>query len=136
MTLLAQLGFARSACDPSLFFVLAFSLILIVHVDDICPAGPRLRVESIVDQIKKLVRIRETARLTKPGDIGEFLGRSLQRTAKGFKLRGSQKIIDQLIVEFGMSKAKPVSTPAVRMSEGQLALYAKPLDEREYRQYS
>ena len=49
-----------------------------------------------------------------PGDEGEILGMRSKMTNKGFELRGSENIIDDLVQMYGLGEAKRVDTPMAR----------------------
>ena len=58
--------------------------------------------------------MRIVGRMEKLGDRIFFLGRVIERTARGFSVEANPKCIRDVIVVLGPEDSRPVSTPCVR----------------------
>ena len=90
--------------------------------------------EQMINELKKRLVLQQVAVLEKPGDAGVFLGKLITRTALGFRIRMGESLVQHLVADFSLQKARPVATPAVRMTEAQLASSSRELDQVQYRQ--
>ena len=66
-------------------------------------------VELLSKQV--LMRIRKNE---KTGDKFYFLGRVIERTARGYSVEAKPKYIRDVITVLGLEEAKPVTTPSVK----------------------
>ena len=105
-------NFNRSVVDPSVFW--KEGVLLLVHVDDLIIFGEMKLIESIFDDFREHLKLREEGRLQKPGDEAGFLGRTLKMTEDGYAYHGSEKIVAALLKQLGLEKAKAAVTPAVK----------------------
>ena len=58
--------------------------------------------------------MRIVVRLEKLGDKIFFLGRVIERTARGYSIEANPKHIRNVIFVFGLEDSRPVSTPSVK----------------------
>jgi transposase InsO family protein len=104
-TQLASLGFKASTADTALF--IRDDCTLLVYVDDILIAAPDLEtVKSIKSTLSGIFDVRDL------GEARVFLGMEVERDRVLGTLRLSQRAYTQsVLAQFGMSSAKPKSTP-------------------------
>ena len=76
--------------------------------------GPKNEVLKLVELLSKQVLMRITGRMEKTGDKFYFLGRVLERTARGYSVEANPKYIRNVINVLGLEEAKPVMTPSVK----------------------
>ena len=60
------------------------------------------------------VLMRIIGRMEKMGDKFSFLGRVIERTARGYSVEANPKYIRNVISVLGLEEAKPVMTPSVK----------------------
>ena len=87
---------------------------IFVHVDDGLMFGPKNEVLKLVELLSKQVLMRITRRMEKTGDKFYFLGRVIERTARGYSVEANPKYIRNVINVLGLEEAKPVMTPSVK----------------------
>ena len=66
---------------------------------------------KLVELLSKQVLMRITG---KKGDKIYFLGRVIERTARGYSVEANPKYIQNVINILGLEEAKPVMTPSVK----------------------
>ena len=71
-------------------------------------------VLKLVELLSKQVLMRITGRMEKTGDKIYFLGRVIERTARGYSVEANPKYIRNVINVLGLEEAKPVMTPSVK----------------------
>ena len=76
--------------------------------------GPKCEVLKLVELLSKQVLMRITGRMEKTGDKIYFLGRVIERTARGYSVEANPKYIQNVMNVLGLEEAKPVMTPSVR----------------------
>ena len=76
--------------------------------------GPKSEVLKLVELLSKQVLMRITGRMEKTGDKIYFLGRVIERTARGYSVEANPKYIRNVINVLGLEEAKPVMTPSVK----------------------
>ena len=76
--------------------------------------GPRSEVLKLVELLSKQVLMRIIGRMEKMGDKIYFLGRVIERTARGYSVEANPKYIRNVINVLGLEEAKPVMTPKVK----------------------
>jgi hypothetical protein len=116
--LLVASGLRRSSVDAALFFM--DNLEFLLHVDDMLVAGEPSVVEATFVALQKELTLREVGRLTRAGDRASYLGHSVVRTQHGFRLQQSSELVDGLVQEFGLGRARAVSSPGFSPSAKQL----------------
>ena len=87
---------------------------IFVYVDDRLMFGPKNEVLKLVELLSKQVLVRITGRMEKTGDKIYFLGRAIERTARGYSVEANPKYIRNVINVLGLEEAKPVMTPSVK----------------------
>ena len=70
---------------------------IFVHVDDGLMFGPKSEVLKLVELLSKQVMMRITGRMEKTGDRICFLGRVVERTARGYSVEANPKHIRNVI---------------------------------------
>ena len=83
-------------------------------VDDWLMFGPRTEVLKLVELLSNQVLMRITGRMEKTGDKIYFLGRVIERTARGYSVEANPKYIQNVMNVLGLEEAKPVMTPSVK----------------------
>ena len=58
--------------------------------------------------------MRITGTVEKTGDKIFFLGRVIERTARGYSVEANPKYVRDVITVLGLEEAKPVTTPSVK----------------------
>ena len=110
---LRALALQQSAVEATIFYTEDFSMIVIFHVDDFMFAGLRSRVENLITELQKVMKMRVEASLYNVGDTGMFLNRTVVRTERGFRVRGNLRVIDSLLRQTDQQNARYISTPSV-----------------------
>ncbi|KAL9996132.1 putative RNA-directed DNA polymerase [Helianthus debilis subsp. tardiflorus] len=107
VNVLFELGFKQSKCDYSLFYKINKDVIiyLLVYVDDIVVTG------NCLSEINKVKNSLKTKFLIKDlGELKYFLGIEVIKEKDNICL-SQRKYCLELLIEYGMSGCKPVSTP-------------------------
>ena len=76
--------------------------------------GPKSEVLKFFELLSKQVWMKITGRMKKTGDNSYFLGRVIERTARGYSVEANPKYIRYVINVFCLEEAKPVMTPSVK----------------------
>ena len=76
--------------------------------------GPKSEVLKLVELLSKQVLMRITGRMEKTGDKIYFLGRVIERTARGYSVEANPKYIRNVINVLGLEEAKSVMIPSVK----------------------
>ena len=100
--------------DPSCFRNDETNINIFVHVDDGLMFGPKSEVLKLVELLSKQVLMRITGRMEKTGDKICYLGRVIERTARGYSVEANPKYIRNVMNVLGLEEAKPVMTPSVK----------------------
>ena len=100
--------------DPSCFRNDKTNTNIFMHVDDGLLFGPRSEVLKLVELLSKQVLMRIIGRMEKLGDKFFFLGRVIERTARGCSVEANPKYIRDVITVLGLEEAKPVTIPSVK----------------------
>ena len=87
---------------------------IFVHVDDGLLFKPKNEVPKLVELLSKKVLMWITRRMKKTGDKIYFLGRVIERTARGYSVEANPKYIRNVMDVLGLEEAKPVMTPSVK----------------------
>ena len=114
VSVLESLNYHPLLTDPSCFRNDETNTNIFVHVDDGLMFGPKNEVLKLVELLSKLVLMRITGRMEKTGDKIYFLGRVIERTARGYSVEANPKYIRNVINVFGLEESKPVMTPSVK----------------------
>ena len=114
MSVLESLNYHPLLTDPSCFRNDETNTNIFVHVDDGLMFGPRSEVLKLVELLSKQVLMRITGRMEKMGDKIYFLGRVIERTARGYSVEANPKYIRNVINVLGLEEAKPLMTPSVK----------------------
>ena len=114
VSVLESLNYHPLLTDPSCFRNDETNTNIFVHVDDGLIFGPKSEVLKLVELLSKQVLMRITGRMEKTGDKIHFLGRVIERTARGYSVEANPKYIRNVINVPGLEEAKPVMTPSVK----------------------
>ena len=112
VSVLESLNYHPLLTDPSCFRNDETNKNIFVHVDDRLMFGPKNEVLNLVELLSKQVLLRITGRMEKAGDKIYFLGRVIERTARGYSVEANPKYIQNVINSLGLEEAKPVMTPS------------------------
>ena len=106
-----------------------------VHGDDIFVAGPRQDLAKMGATLKKMWETRDQMIGAKPDDQKELriLNRALRWCKDGLVFAANLRHGKEVVDELGLSKSKPVSSPAT--ADGAARCQFKPLTEEEKRLY-
>ena len=114
VSVLESLNYHPLLTDPSYFRNDETNTNIFVHVDDGFLFGPKNEVLKLVELLSKQVLMRITGRMEKTGGKFYFLGRVIERTARGYSVEANPKYIRNVINVLGLERAKPVMTPCVK----------------------
>ena len=114
VSVLESLNYHPLLTDPSCFRNNETNTNIFVHVDDGLMFGPKNEVLKLVELLSKQVLMRITGRMEKTGDKIYFLGRVIERTARGYSVEANPKYIRNVINVLGLEESKPVMTPSVK----------------------
>ena len=114
MSVLESLNYHPLLTDPSCFRNDVTNTNIFVHVDDGLMFGPKNEVLKLVELLSKQVLMRITGRMEKTGDKFYFLGRVIERTARGYSVEANPKYIRNVMNVLVLEEAKPVMTPSVK----------------------
>ena len=114
VSVLESLNYHPLLTDPSSFRNDETNTNIFVHVDDGLMFGPKGEVLKLVELLAKQVLMRFTGRMEKTGDKIYFLGRVIERTARGYSVEANPKYIRNVINVLGLEEPKPVMTPSVK----------------------
>ena len=98
--------------DPSCFRNDETNANIFTHVDDGLLLGPRSEVLKLFEPLPNQVLMRVIGRMEKLGDKNFFLGRVIERTARGYSVEANPKHIRSLFLV--VEEAKLVTTPSVK----------------------
>ena len=119
VSVLESLNYHPLLTDPSCFRNDETNTNILVHVDDGLMFGPKIEVLKLVELLSKQVLMRIPGRKEKTGDKMYFLGRVIERTARGYSVEANPKYIRNVINVLGWEEAKPVMTPSVKTTPRQ-----------------
>lgn len=106
---LELMGFTASATDPGLYYKSGKSsnVYICVYVDDIALAArSKTDLEEVKQQLQSRFDIRDL------GEVSHFLGMQITRNRRDRSLKlTQQRMTAELVSKYGMSSAKPRSTP-------------------------
>ena len=114
LSILESLNYHPLVTDPSCFRNDETNTHNFIHVDDGLLFGPRSEVLKLVELLSKKVLMRIVGRMEKLGDKNFFLGRVIERTARGYAVDANPKLIRDVIAVLGLEEAKLVTTPSVK----------------------
>ena len=114
VSVLESLNYHPLLTDPSCFRNDEANTNIFVHVDDGLMFGPKNEVLKLVELLSKQVLMRITGRMEKTGDKIYFLGRLIERTARGYSVEANPKYIRNVINVLGLEEVRPVMTPSVK----------------------
>ena len=93
VSILESLNNHQLLTDPSCFRNDETNTNIFIHVDDGLLFGPRSEVLKLVELLSKQVLMRIIRRMEKLGDKIFFLGRVIERTARGYSVEANPKYI-------------------------------------------
>ena len=114
VSFLESLNYHPLLTDPSCFRNEETNTNVFIHADDGLFFGTRSEVMELVELLSKQVLMRIAGRMEKLGDQFFFLGRVIERTARGYWVEANPKYVRDVIAVLGLEEAKPVTTPSVK----------------------
>ncbi len=105
-----ELGYRRLQSDPNVYIHVRRLYFILVYVDDMLMLAPKEIVDQIFEELAKHFLIRKTGHINEEGSQTDFLGRNLGREGDGIAFRGNSQYLDEDIIDWGLLKAKTVST--------------------------
>ena len=103
--------------DPSCFRNDELNIDIFIHVDVGLLFGPKIEVLQLVELLSKHILMRIVGRMAQLGDKIFFLGRVIERTARGYPVEANPKYIRDVIAVIGLKDSRPVSTPSVKCEQ-------------------
>ena len=113
VSLLQNLNYHPLLTDPSCFRNDESNINIFIHGDDGLLFCPRVEVLRLVELLSVQVMMRIVGRMEKLGDKIFFLGRVIERTARGNSVEANPRYIRDVIAVLGLEDSRPVSTPSV-----------------------
>ena len=114
--ILGKLGFRESVTAPCVYYNETSEVRLVTHVDDFLCVGPQGALRDFYNELREILDLKCV--VLGPGreesQEGTFLGRTIQWHDWGIAWRGDRKILDDMLVEWGMERSSVVSTPSVK----------------------
>ena len=126
LSILESLNCHPLLTDPSCFRNDETNTNIFIHVDD----GTENEVLKLVELLSKQVLMIIIGRMEKLGDKIFFLGRVIQRTARGHSVEANPKYIRDVITVLGLEEAKPVTIPSVKRTPTTESLVALESERR------
>ena len=124
-------GFTRSEQDHNVYIHKAFSLILLLYVDDLVLTSPSLRDIAWIQEL-----LHAEFEMTDLGPLTSFLGMEIRRNRPTRILHLSQRrYIETILERHGMSESAPVNTPAdphIRLLKTPAEHQADPANQQRY----
>ena len=82
--------------------------------------GPRSSLEQFYRELSNVLDLKCQTLGQNPDDnkVGQFLGRTIQWHSWGISWRGDQKLVKELLEEWGMEGCSVVGTPCTREESG------------------
>ena len=114
VSILESLNYHPLLTDPSCFRNDETNTNVFIHADDGLLFGRRSEVMELVELLAKQFLMRIVGRMEKLGDKFFFLGRVIERIARGYSVEANPKYIRDVIAVLGLEEAKPVTTPSVK----------------------
>ena len=114
VSVLESLNYRPLLTDPSRFKNDELNINIFIHVDDGLLFGPRSEVLRSFELLSKQVLMRIVEPMGKLGDKISFLGRVIERTARGYLVEANPKYIRDVIAVLGQEDSRPMSTPSVK----------------------
>lgn len=107
LDLLKQFGFETMTYDSAIFIHSQSKIIIICHVDDLIITGPdNNKITDIIGKLSKMIK------LTKIGNINQFLGMQIKTDYKNRSLKINQnKYTQSLLEKFNKVNLHPVTSP-------------------------
>jgi len=112
------LGFKRLTSDGAVFFYdgeghADLSIVLVIHVDDVLATGRFDIRMKFMNSLAEEFDLKHRIELDDVGASQKMLGRIVRRTKKGYAIETCREAVLSLVDEWGLTGARPVSTPAV-----------------------
>ena len=85
---------------------------MLIHVDDLIMSAFTEFVMDALEQLKAEMKLK-SEKLVGEGDSGIYLGRTITRTAQGYKMQADFKLVEASLAEHHLLEARGVDTPAV-----------------------
>ena len=122
VSVLESLNYHPLLMDPSCFRNDETNTNIFVHVDDGLMFGPRSAVLKLVEFLSKQVLMRIIERMEKTGDKFYFLGRVIERTARGYLVEANPKYTRNVMNVLGV-KRTPTTGSLVELEGERRAMY-------------
>ena len=134
---LACLGFRACVSTPCLYLHPESQIRIVAHVDDMLCVGNKEELEEFMRNLAEIYKFTSTflgPEKTEQQE-GEFLGRKLRWGAEGLTWSGSQKLVDEMLEEWGMSEAHALDTPGLLEAEIGGEDWEEPMEREEAAKY-
>ena len=130
-TLIAKHGLQQARSDECLYY--SKEVVILRHMDDFFVTGPRWKVKQILEELAESLLVSGIVLLDHPGQKMQVLGRILTRTATGYSVRCSTKLMETMIKEEGFENARGALLPGEKAPQKEEDNTA--LDEEGHRHF-
>lgn len=110
-----ELGLKPSVIDSSIY--MSDNFFQYVHVDDETLSGDDATVRKIVEFIKSRFLVKKVNYLCKERDKVDMLGRTIERTRKGYRLITNGRYVEQCLSDMDMVNCNSITTPSLNVTE-------------------
>ena len=93
---------------------------MLIHVDDLILSASTEFGMDVLEQLKSEMKLKNE-KLVGEGDSGMYLGRTITRTAVGYKVQADFNLVETSLAELHLQDARGVDTPAVVEKEDEPA---------------
>ena len=93
---------------------------MLIHVDDLILSASTEFGMDVLEQLKSEMKLK-SEKLVGAGDSGVYLGRTITRTAVGYKVQADFGLVEKSLEELHLQDARGVDTPAVVEKEDEPA---------------
>ena len=123
--IMSELDFCESKTSPCVYFNARSGVRVVTHVDDFLCVGPKIGLQHFYSELDKVLDLKCEILGPGPGEgkEGQFLGRQIRWNDWGLSWRGDNKLLGEMLKEWGMEECSIVGTPCSK-EEG-----AKPREE-------
>ena len=128
---LEKLGLDRGKYDGCLFVRMTDGVKAGRHADDFVTTGPKPQLEQLLVDLGERLKLRDVVKLYEPGDEGTFLSMRVRRVDGGFTIKGKDSLLDDILVDLGLTNAKESIVPETKVETKQKD-DEKKLDAKEH----
>ena len=122
--ILSGLGFCESITSPCVYYNSRSGIRVVTHVDDFLCVGPKEHLQNFYNELNQVLDLKCEMLGPGPGDgkEGKFLGRIIRWKQWGITWQGDEKLLTEMVKEWGMDKCSTVGTPCSKEEGSQYAL--------------